>query len=802
MVKRLFHEMRRRRVPQVAGFYLAAGWVIFEVAESTFPRLGLPDWTITFVLVLLLLAFPLVVGLAWFYDVTPEGVRRTPSGSEPSDETLAAEPTGQSRGDTGHDALSAVADSASTAAFGRIAVTGAILVLALAGGAFVIFGGDGPVPEVASDAMAVLPFTVRGGEEAEVLADGMVELLSAKLDGIGELRSADPHVVLSRAPSGMDPGGARALARDLGAGHYVLGSVLEFGGGLRLQAAIYETEGRSEPIAEASVEGEASEFLALVDELAADLLVAGDLAPPGRMPRIAALTTEDLDALRSFLEGERALRETRYDQAIDHLERAVEADSAFALAHYRIAVAATWAERRVLMARAIQRALDHSDRLSDRDRELVEAFAAQKQGRHVEARERYRRILDSYPDDIEAWYELGEVLLHAGPFLGVPPVDAAPPFRRTLELDPSHGAALYHLSNIAAWERDMPLLDSTTEALRAARGDDAGLAIEAQWAFSVADSAAMDRTLDAIRRKEEGSEFAPIFAALSAWDGATILRVVDAVEAAAEPGRPEPWMAEGLAHTLAGRGVRTEAIAWLESVEAEHTDDGPHRTAYLAVQPQLRVPAADLERLHARIEAWDPGPIRTEPIGPGEWAETESFHPQLRLYLLALLEARLGRSGTALRLADELRDMDGLPEVRKLAADMALHVRAQVAMDQGLMAEALRLIEAASFWEASRWDERFAAVLYQAGPIGLRADALQALGRYREAIRWHSVVEFAPDQGYSAYRRAQAYEALGQPERAAEEYAEFLRLWADADPDLRDLSEDARRRLEALAGEG
>jgi tetratricopeptide (TPR) repeat protein len=256
--------------------------------------------------------------------------------------------------------------------------------------------------------------------------------------------------------------------------------------------------------------------------------------------------------------------------------------------------------------------------------------------------------------------------------------------------------------------------------------------------------------------------------------------------------------AEALGHELVGRGLRDEGLAWLEEAEA---GEGPVRTAALAALPFVRTPPAELTRLRDRLRDWDPGPIRMDRPGPADWSSQAWVLPHLRLYLMALLETRLGRDGEALRLAGELKQLDGIPEARTLASDMALHVRAQVAMDQGLMAEALRLVREASFWEASPWDERFSAVFFHAAEVNLRADALQAMGRYREAIRWHSMVTFGANRGYNHYRRAQAYEALGEPDRAAAHYAEFLRLWKDADPDLADLLADARRRLEAMAAE-
>lgn len=794
MAKRFFEELKRRRVPQVAGFYLAGGWLAFEVADATFPRLGLPDWTVTLVLVLLLLAFPLVVGLAWLYDVTPEGVRRT-GAQEPAPDRAA--------GQSAVVAPESVADRGSSAspALVRIAVTGAILVLALAGGAFILFGRGEPDLELAPDALVVLPFTVRGGEDVDVLAEGMVGLLSAKLDGAGELRTADPNAVLSLTRGETDAAGARALARRLGAGHYVLGSALEFGGDLRLEASIYATDGDPEPVAEASVEGPDSSFLALVDELAAALLVAGDLAPPGRMPRIAAMTTGNLDALRHFLEGERALRETRYAEAIARFERAVEADSAFALAYYRMAVAAGWTERRELLQRAIGSALRHQDRLAVRERSLLEAYAAQWAGRFVEAERRYREIVASYPSDLEAWYELGEVVLHQSPLLGIPVPDTREPFERTLALDPSHGAALYHLADVAAWTRDTTLLDSATRAMdRVLGGQTEPISIRGQRAFARGDSADQARILDELAAAGPGELLGFYQSGMAANNAHQVRALLAAAEEAPLSWSALAGFAEHLTNHLVAFGQRDAGLDWLDAMETRSTDP-PLRTATLAAYPYLRTPTHRLASLRDRIQAWDPGPVRRDSIRPDERAALRPAWPQLRVYFLGLLDSRLGREADAIRRADQLESMDGAPAVHTLASDLARHIRAQVHLDQGRPAEALRIIEGASYWTTNPWDGRFAKVYQHQAEIVLRADALQALGRHREAIRWFSVL-FIDRNGYSYYRRAQSYEALGEDDLAAQYYARFLERWADADPDFQDLVDDARGRLQALTAKG
>jgi tetratricopeptide (TPR) repeat protein len=802
MPTRLVDELKRRRVPQVAGFYLAGGWLAFEVADATFPRLGLPDWTVTLVLVLLLLAFPLVVGLAWLYDVTPEGVRRTEAPAPGPDATGSRAGAGPDSATRARVADAAAADrvAAPSPAFVRIAVTGAILVLALAGGAFILFGGGEPDLELAPDALVVLPFTVRGGEDVDVLAEGMVGLLSAKLDGAGELRTADPNAVLSLTRGETDADGARALARRLAAGHYVLGSVLEFGGDLRLEASIYATDGDPEPVAEASVEGPDSSFLALVDELAAALLVAGDLAPPGRMPRIAAMTTENLDALRHFLEGERAIRETRYAEAITRFERAVEADSAFALAYYRMAVAASWAERPELLEGAIKSALRHQDRLAVRDRSLLVAYAAQWDGRNVEAERRYRDIVASYPSDLEAWYELGEVILHEGSFLGIPAPEAREPFERTLALDPGHGAALFHFTNIAAWAQDTILLDSATRAMGRALGGETPMAIRAQWAFARGNPADRARILEELVGSGRDGLPAVFFAGMAARSADQVRALQAAAEDMSVSWDAMAGYAERLANFLVAFGQRDAALDWLEAMEARSTEP-PLRTAMLATFPYLRTPPVRLTSLRDRIQAWDPGPVRTDSIRPGEWGDLQPAWPQLRVYLLGLLDSRLGREADAIRRADQLESMNGAPAVRTLAADLARHIRAQVHLDQGRPAEALRIIEGASYWTTNPWDSRFSIVYQHQAEKRLRAEALQALGRHRDAMRWFSVLYIARN-GYSYYRSAQSHEALGEDDLAAEHYARFVQRWADADPDFQDLVDDARARLAALAAEG
>ena len=70
----LFHELKRRNVVRVAAAYAVVAWLLIEVSITIFPRLGFPDWTVTFIIVLVALGFPLALFLSWAYELTPEGV--------------------------------------------------------------------------------------------------------------------------------------------------------------------------------------------------------------------------------------------------------------------------------------------------------------------------------------------------------------------------------------------------------------------------------------------------------------------------------------------------------------------------------------------------------------------------------------------------------------------------------------------------------------------------------------------------------------------------------------------------------
>jgi hypothetical protein len=72
-----FAELKRRNVYKVAVAYAVVGWVIAQVATQIFPFLEIPNWIVRLVIVLIAIGFPIALVIAWAFEATPEGIKRT-----------------------------------------------------------------------------------------------------------------------------------------------------------------------------------------------------------------------------------------------------------------------------------------------------------------------------------------------------------------------------------------------------------------------------------------------------------------------------------------------------------------------------------------------------------------------------------------------------------------------------------------------------------------------------------------------------------------------------------------------------
>ena len=669
-----------------------------------------------------------------------------------------------------------------------------------------------PAVPVSPATIAVLPFAVRGSERLGYLGEGMVDLLGTKLDGAGDLRSVDANVVLgSLAREGhgaVTPDRARDLAARLGAGLYVLGHVLEAGGQLQINAALYESQGGAAAVARGSVQGDVNGIFEMVDDLTTQILASRGGGPGTRFTRIAALATGSFTALKAYLEGEAEMRAMRREPAIEAYRRSVAADPAFALAWYRLSVAALWAGQADTALEAARQAMRHKGRLSDRDARLLEAFDAVLRADNDEAERLYRSLLGAHPDDVEAWYQLGEVQFHAGPLRGRPVTASAPAWERVVALDPDHVNGLVHLGSIAVTRGDLAAFESLfRRLLLLSPGSDAALWMRAVRAFTSEDLAlqdAVEAELPAAR--DIAAHWAVRAVGAYLGDFAAALRLSGAL---IDPLRAPETRALGhilRAHLELALGRWAAAQRELAQALAIDRDQAMVCTGLLIAAPTVRAPADRLRAARDTMTAWRPAPPpQGSPGGaaaPRRLARADLYAPQ-RLYVVGLLSARLGDHDAVLDQAAALEECDPPADVVPLVRESAAALRARVAWSLGRREEAVAEILRAR--RPVRFDLLHPSLFHsQADERFTLAGWLEEMGRHEEALPWyasfvrgsvHDLVHAAP----SYLREAAIYERLGEIKCARERYGRFATAWRDCDPELRPLLDDARAGLERLA---
>src|ERR1700736_2239141 len=75
--RNFFAELKRRNVYKVAVAYAVVGWLTAQIATQIFPFLEIPNWIVRLVIVLIAIGFPIALVIAWAFEATPEGIKRT-----------------------------------------------------------------------------------------------------------------------------------------------------------------------------------------------------------------------------------------------------------------------------------------------------------------------------------------------------------------------------------------------------------------------------------------------------------------------------------------------------------------------------------------------------------------------------------------------------------------------------------------------------------------------------------------------------------------------------------------------------
>jgi tetratricopeptide (TPR) repeat protein len=670
---------------------------------------------------------------------------------------------------------------------------------------------EDPIIQPAQAAVAVFPFTVRGTGEFDYLGEGLTDLLSTTLEWGGRLRSVDSRAVLGRVSRRgeelLGPDEASELARELGADRFILGDVVVAGDRLRVNASLYGTGPERNSQARASAEGDSSSLFSVVDDLTAQLLAAQFGGLDTRVIGIAAVTTDSVPALKAYLAGEAGLRAGRFGEALDAFQRAVQIDDSFALAYYRLSVAAEWLTRAELTRQAAEQAFQHSGRLADHDRLLLEAYLAWHRGASQEAERLYRAIVEAYPEDVEAWYQLGEVLFHYGPQRGNSVVASEPAFRTVLGFEADHALALFHQARIhAVRDEGRELDDLVSSVIDMSPESERRLSLLSLRAFTLGDEQEQERVLEMLRDASPGYGIEVSQAGwevtLFAGDLAGSAAIYETLAGESNQREIQTFAQVVLAHVNVTQGRWRAARQHLERARRAGPASALEHQAYLSLLPFLPVPEGELQGLRRELVGMDAAAVPGSVSASLLVRVNNGVHPHIRAYLMGSLDARLGDPDGARTFSSELERLGEAPGGLFLGEDMARAVRARAAGQAGDVESALSEL-AAIRWETNYIYTLSSPFYSQAADRFFRARLLESEGRLEEALRLYACFEQYSvfDLVYAApahLRSAVILEQLEQRSRAAAHARRFLELWDGCDAELKSMYQEGETLLARL----
>jgi len=371
-VKSFWNELRRRKVVKAAILYVIVAWLLIQVAEAVFEPLRLPDWSLTLVIVLAAMGFPLALILAWAFDLSPEGLQREKDKAE-----------------------NAQAPS----------------IPATAGA-----GEHTPVslPRARSDerrSIAVLPLTNMSGDpENEFFSDGITEEILNLLARQPDLRVVSRTSSFSFKNTTLD---VPTIARRLGVDIVVEGSVRRAGNRVRIVAQLIDAANDAHLWSD-SYDRELEDIFAVQTDIARRIVDAMNLDPDTCVE--CGGNTNDINAYDYYLRGRQYFHQvtTRdLNFALEMFRKAIEIDPEFARAYAGLAdtqsIIAQWIdptpERLESADAASLKALELAPDLAEAH--SARGYVLSAKGDFDAAAEEFEKALSLDPVNYDALYTYG-----------------------------------------------------------------------------------------------------------------------------------------------------------------------------------------------------------------------------------------------------------------------------------------------------------------------------------------------------------------------------------------------------------
>jgi len=310
--RNFFAELKRRNVYKVAVAYAIVGWLVMQIAATVVPALHLSDAITSAVVLLVILGFPIALIIAWAFELTPEGLKRT----EFADEL----PKKSSR---------------NRAWIYVVIVAGAISV-----GVFFLgrYTSSKESAELPAKSIAVLPFDNQNRDpDTDYLSDGIPESIINSLSQLSQLKVMARSAVFHYKGKQVDP---RKVGHDLGVGAVLMGRLIQQGDNLTIRTELVNVLDGTELWGQ-QYNRKLADVFAVQEEIAKEISEKLRLKLSGsEKQQLAKRPTENLKAFQYYMQGRSvSQRNTREDllAATRYYERAIEEDRNYALAYAGLA---------------------------------------------------------------------------------------------------------------------------------------------------------------------------------------------------------------------------------------------------------------------------------------------------------------------------------------------------------------------------------------------------------------------------------------------------------------------------------
>ena len=307
MLSRFWTEMKRRRVVHVITVYASASFVLIELVNNLSDPLNLPPALATIVIVILAVGFPLAIILSWIYDLTGEGIKKTPALEELEGDAGMAKPV--------------VPNAWKIATYLSFVVIVALLTLNFIGGGKNLRAGD-------IQSILILPLeNLTGDESLDNMVSSMHTLLITDIGRIGELRVLGKITANKYRDSNMT---ASEIAEEVGVDAVMEGAVMCLGKELCVQVNLLATIEKEEQLWTAEYREDKSQMLNLYDTITRQVAMESMVKlTPEEERSLSRDRTVDREALDAFLLAnffkDDMTRESLMN-ARDYLEKAIEKD--------------------------------------------------------------------------------------------------------------------------------------------------------------------------------------------------------------------------------------------------------------------------------------------------------------------------------------------------------------------------------------------------------------------------------------------------------------------------------------------